>query len=601
MTPGRHSAPERAARITRLAARVAATPLRHGFWRRTLGAAALCLTALVAEAAIAPADVVLTRGAIYTANPAQPWVEAVAITRGRLAYVGSAKGAEAYVGSATRVIDLAGRYAMPGLVDAHVHPVMGGLKVLYECNFPFTATPAEVAGAVAACAARLPPGTWIKGGQWDSGFFDNHHLDSPRAFLDRVTERHPVMLIDDSEHNAWVNTAALRAAGITATTPDPPGGRIARGADGEPNGVLLESAFRVLFRKSVPPFTAEQQSAAVREATRLANGYGITALKDAGAYEDYLAAYDAVDAAGQLTVHVAACLRTSAGTRTEPLDYAALEARRDRYRTPHVHTEFVKIFLDGVPTSARTAAMIAPYTASDEHGPGFNGSLLVESPLLARDLVELDRRGFTVKMHAAGDRSVRVGLDAIEAARRANGMSGLHHELAHAGFIDPADIPRFAALDAIPDYSPEIWHPSPIIASIIAALGERGGRYWPTHALLASGARIAGGSDWPAAVEDENPWIGIEALVTRKDPRGRTPGTLWPEESVTLADAIRIYTVNGARALRLEHVTGSLEAGKSADLIVLDRNLFGVPIEEVGKTRVTMTFFEGRLVHEASR
>jgi predicted amidohydrolase YtcJ len=601
MIAQRHPAPARAVPIPRSTRHVATKQGRCGSWRRALGATALVMTTLIAEAATVPADLVLTHGSIYTANPARPWAEAVAISRGKLAYVGSSSGAAAYVGNATRVIDLAGRYAMPGLVDAHVHPVMGGLKVLYECNFPFTATPSEIATAVSACAARQPPGAWIKGGQWDSGFFDNHHLESPRAFLDRITDRHPVMLIDDSQHNAWVNSAALRAAGITATTADPPGGRIVRGADGEPNGVLLESAFRVLLRKVVPPFTAEQLFAAVREAARLANGYGITALKDAGAYEEYLAAYDAVDAAGQLTVYVAACMRTPAGSRTEPLDYAALETRRDKYRAPHVHTEFVKIFLDGVPTSARTAAMIAPYAASDEHGAGVNGDLLVESSVLSKDLVELDRRGFTVKMHAAGDRSVRVGLDAIEAARRANGMSGRHHELAHAGFVDPADIPRFVALDAIPDYSPEIWHPSPIIASIIGVLGERGARYWPTRTLLASGARIAGGSDWPAAVEDENPWIGIEALVTRKDPRGRTPGSLWPEESVTLEDAIRIYTTNGARALRLENLTGSLEAGKSADLIVLDRNLFRVPIEDVGKARITMTFFEGRLVYEASR
>lgn len=566
-------------------------------------AASAALVMAVPKAAYAvtsPAEIVLTNGAIYTVNAKQPWAGAVAIAAGRFVYVGSSAGAKAFVDSSTRVIDLAGRYAMPGMVDAHVHPIMGGLKTLYECNFPFTAPPEEIAQKLAACVKTTPAGAWIRGGQWDSGFFETYRLESPRRFLDRITDRHPVMLIDDSQHNAWVNSAALRAAGIKADTPDPEGGRIVREPDGEPNGVLLESAFRVLFRKVVPAWTPEQHVAAVLEVNKLANAYGITAVKDAGAYEEYVAAYDAVDASGRLTLHVAASLRTPSGARTQPLDYAALERMRDRYQSTHVHTGFVKIFLDGVPTPARSAAMIAPYAADDAHGAKFTGELLVEGPLLAKDIVELDKRGFTVKMHAAGDRAIRIGLDAIEAARKANGNSGLHHELAHAGFIDPLDLPRFARLDATPDYSPAIWHPSPIIASIESALGVRGRRYWPTRTLLDSGGMIAAGSDWPAAVADENPWTGVEALVTRRDPRGKTPGTLWKEEAIQLDEALRIYTMNGARALRLEQRIGSIETGKSAEMIVLDRNLFKVPIADVGDTQVLMTFFEGRLVHEAA-
>lgn len=553
-----------------------------------------------AHAAAPAADVVLTNGSIYTVNPRQPWAEAVAISSGKFVYVGSSAGAKAYVGDTTKVIDLAGRYAMPGLIDAHVHPVMGGLKTLYECNFPFTAKPEEIARKIATCAKATPARTWIRGGQWDSGFFETYHLDSPRLFLDRITDQHPVMLIDDSQHNAWVNSAALRAAGIEAGTPDPEGGRIVREPSGAPNGVLLESAFRVLFRKALPAWTSEQHVAAVVKANRIANAYGITAIKDAGAYEEYLAAYDSVDASGRLTLNVAASLRTPGGVRTQPLDYAALERTRDRYRSKHVHTEFVKIFLDGVPTPARSAAMLEPYVADDAHGAKFTGELLVPGPLLTKDIVELDKRGFTVKMHAAGDRSIRIALDAIAAARKANGNSGLHHELAHAGFIDPADVPRFAQLDATPDYSPVIWHPSPIIASIESALGERGRHYWPTRSLIDSGASIAAGSDWPAAVPDENPWVGIEALVTRQDPRGESTGALWKEQAIKLDEAIRIYTVNGARALKLQKNIGSIEPGKSAEVIVLDRNLFEIPIADVGDTQVLMTFFEGRLVHQAS-
>lgn len=569
----------------------------------SLAAATLCLLAnLVTPSALAAgaADLVLTHGRIYTVESRQPWAQAVAIHGDSFTYVGTDRGVRGYIGPKTRVVDLHGAYAMPGLVDAHVHPVMGGLKVLYECNFAFSASPDQIAQRLRSCVAQAPAGAWIRGGQWDSGFFENHPLEWPRGFLDVVSGDHPVMLIDDSEHNAWVNSAALRIAGIDEHTPDPSAGRIVRDAAGVPNGVLLESAFRVLFRKAVPAWTSEQHLAAVREANRLANSYGITAVKDAGAYEEFLAAYQAADLAGVLTMHVAACLRTPSGSRSAPLDYADLVARRDRYRSPHLHTQFVKIFLDGVPTAARSAAMIAPYATDAQHPTAVTGDLLVEGPVLANDLIELDRRGFTVKMHAAGDRAVRVGLDAIQAARVANGNSGLHHELAHAGYIDPADIARFAQLDAVPDFSPMIWYPSPIIASIERAVGPRAVQYWPTRSLLDSGAHVAGGSDWPAAVPDENPWTGIQALVTRADPRGLTPGTLWSEQAIRLDEALAIYTINAARALRLEQRIGSVAVGKSADLIVLDHNPFTMPIHDVGAVRVRMTFFEGRLVHDGA-
>jgi predicted amidohydrolase YtcJ len=310
-------------------------------------------------------------------------------------------------------------------------------------------------------------------------------------------------------------------------------------------------------------------------------------------------AFTELDRAGKLTLNVAICIPTPYGARNTALDYAQIEAVRSQYRTPRVRADFVKLFLDGVPTPARTAAMLAPYLPDQQHGAHFKGDLHVQPAVLNQDVAELDKRGFTVKMHAAGDRSVRVALDAIENARKLNGDSGLHHEVAHASFIDPTDVPRFAKLDAIPDYSPIIWYPSSITQAVFAAVGkERGEHFWPTRDLLDTGAKVAAGSDWPAAVPDENPWMGIEALVTRQDPRGLSPGSLWKEQAITLPEALRIYTINGARALRLEKQTGSIEVGKSADLIVLDRNLFRIPIGDVSETKVRMTWFEGRLVHE---
>lgn len=571
--------------------------------RSALLAAAACMAAAgggrpEAAAAAQAADLVVTQGAIYTVEPANTWVEALAVKDGRYVFVGSAADARAWVGPETKVVDLGGRMAMPGLNDLHVHPLMGAIKALYECTFPFTAKPEDVASALAACAKQRPKGSWITGGQWGSSFFEQHELSSPREFLDRVTSDHPVFFNDDSGHNGWVNSAALKLAGIDASTPNPEGGTIVRGPDGAPNGVLLETAAR-LFDKVIPDRTDAEYGAAAKEAARIANAYGITGIKDAGAFHPAPRAFHLLDTQGDLTLHVAACLRTPYGPHSAPLDYEALEAERRQYRSRHVNTDFVKLFLDGVPTPARTAAMIAPYVPDRQHGRKFTGGLHIDPALLAAHLVELDRRGFTVKMHAAGDRAVRAGLDAIEQARKVNGRSGLRHELAHAGFIHPKDLPRFAQLDAVADFAPILWHPSPIIAAVIAAVGEkRGSQYWPTRSLLDSGAFIVSGSDWPAAVPDQNPWVGIEALVTRRDPRGETAGMLWKEEAATLEEAVRIYTLNGAVGLKAGDRTGSIAVGKSADFIVLDRNIFRVPIEDVGDTQVQQTWFEGRLVHE---
>ncbi len=565
--------------------------------RSTILVLALLIVACTPEPAEPPADTVLTGGRIYTVEPDQPWAEAAAIRDGRYIAVGTSEEIAAYIGEHTDTVDLAGRFAMPGINDLHIHPVWGGVKTLYECQFPFTAGPDQIRSALAACVAAQPEAAWIRGGQWDSSFFEKHDLASPREFLDAISDTHAIYLADDSGHNGWVNSRALALAGIDSDTPDPEGGYIVRDALGAPNGVLLETAIRRLDTV-VPEPTDEQYIAAAAKSVQIARGFGITGMKDAGAFRPAGMAFSALDRAGRLTMHIAVCQRTTYGQRQGALDYAALEAERDRHRTDNVHTSFVKLFLDGVPTVARTAAMLAPYTADDAHGEEFDGGAmhLTEAQLTA-DLVELDRRGFTVKMHVAGDRSVRAALDAIAEARRTNGDSGLRHELAHAGYIDPEDIPRFAELGAVADFSPYLWHPSPIIESVVNAVGQnRGERYWPARDLLDAGAMIVAGSDWPSAVPSANPWMGISALVTRADPRRQTPGTLWPEQAISMAEALHIFTQAGADGLRLGDVTGSVRVGKSADLIVLDRNPFETEPAAVADTAVQVVYFRGQRV-----
>jgi predicted amidohydrolase YtcJ len=568
---------------------------------RIITEAALCLLVLSGcerTATTPQADLILSNGTIYTVDASRPWAEAVAIADGKYLYVGDTAGAGPYRGPRTEVVDLRGRMAMPGINDTHAHSWQGGYKELYECNFPFTATPDEIAAIVQGCVAANPDAEWIRGGQWTSNFFIDSDIDSPRKWLDAISGDKAIYFEDDATHNAWVNSKALGIAGITRDTPDPPGGSYLRDENGAPNGLVLETA-KPIVESFVPEWTHEQNLASIVKAVELANSFGLTGIHEARTPPRVAAAYKQLDQEGRLTAHAIINMQTPRGQRGEPFDIAPLLEVAEVNASKHVHTRFAKIFLDGVPTASRTAVIIEPYLTSAEFPELTRGHSLVPDDVLAQDLINLDAAGITVKMHAAGDGAVRIALNAIEKARNANGDSGLRHEIAHAGYIHPDDLPRFATLGATVDLSPYLWYPRPIIDSIIGALGERAHYYWPIRDLLESGANLAIGSDWPSVAASMDPWPALEAIVTRRDPHTDGPEALWPEQAITLAQAVEIFTLGGALAYRLESVTGSVEVGKSADLIVLNQNLFEVPIERVSQTRVLETWFEGRLVYSA--
>ncbi len=556
------------------------------------------LSGCLSQPATPVADLIVLDGRIFTGTN-QEWAQAMAIKEGRIVFVGDNVGAKRYQGPDSTVLNLENHMAMPGIIDAHIHPIWGMLAELFQCRFAFSATPKEVQQTVATCVSAQSDRTWIQGGQWDSGFFETFDLASPRSHLDQVSGDKAVYLGDDSGHNAWVNSKALEIAGITKDTKDPPGGVIVRDSDGEPNGVLLETAAN-LFNDILPKNSARQIDQAAIAFADYAHGYGITGIKPAAIRERHIAGLQRVDLKGELNLHVATAIRTQEGTRTKPLDYEHLERIRDQYQSPNVHTAFIKLFLDGVPTTARTAGMLAHYTPEKPGGETTDGGdLLIGTNALTTDLMELDRRGFTVKIHTAGDRSVRVALDAIEQTRQKNGNQDRRHELAHAGYVSDSDMPRFQALNAVPDFSPILWHPSPIIQNVLMAVGEKRGRqYWPVKSLLETGAYVLAGSDWPSAVPDANPWVGIEAFVTRKNPRNNGDQALWSEQKITLDQALDIYTQHGAHALRLGDQTGSLAVGKLADFIVLNQNLFEVSPETISETLVLKTFFKGNLVYD---
>tara|TARA_R110002110_G_scaffold406421_1_gene626573 strand:- start:429175 stop:430926 length:1752 start_codon:yes stop_codon:yes gene_type:complete len=544
---------------------------------------------------LAAADTVLFNGRIYTANVGNDWVEAVAIADGVIVYAGSNEGALATAHDDTQRVDVNGAMVMPGINDGHAHPSWGGQQLLYECRFGFTATPDEIAQALRQCIEADPDSQWITGGQWTSDFFANHDIGSPRRWLDEISTEKAILLGDDSLHNAWANSKALELAGINRDTVDPEAGKYARDANGEPNGLLYETAANFV-RSRVPQLTTEQRKAAILAAIRQGNRFGVTGINDALVDPDTLRAYVALDTAGALTARLSVSLVTPMEYRVKPLEIDKYVALRDLSVQRNVDARFVKMFLDGVPTAARTALMLENYQTDAAHPHSTRGDLQVDPQVLAQDLIALDKAGFTVKLHAAGDGSIRVALNALQLARQANGQSGLRHELAHAGYIDPADLPRFAELDVVADLSPALWFPSPVMDSVIGAVGERGRHYFPVKALLDSGAATLLGSDWPAVAVDLNPWPAIEGLVTRRNPSVPGGEALWPEQAVSLEQALAIATLEGARALRLQHRTGSIEVGKSADLIVLNQNLFEIPAHKIGDTQVIETWFEGKRV-----
>ncbi len=274
------------------------------------------------------ADLVLRGGVVHTVSDEQRRAEAIAVTDGGIIFVGGNDDVEAHIGPETDIVELDGRLVLPGIIDAHLHPLGGAVKELYQCNFPFSATPEEVRQAVAACVEAQPDAEWITGGQWDSAFFDRFELESPRAFLDRVSGDAAIVLSDDSGHNAWVNSKALELVGISAATTDPEGGTIVRAEDGSPNGVMLETAQGLVYAV-IPKLSDELFLESARWFSKSANAYGITAIKAAAIEEEEIRAFKAADDSDTLNLHVATSFRTPYGRRVERLDYNVSDRIRD--------------------------------------------------------------------------------------------------------------------------------------------------------------------------------------------------------------------------------------------------------------------------------
>jgi predicted amidohydrolase YtcJ len=537
------------------------------------------------------ADLVLLDGRIATMDTARSWASALAIRDGRITMVGPDSAAKACVGPKTRVIDLRGRTVTPGFQDAHVHPVHGGLTML-RCNLHEARGREGVLAAVAEYARTHPDEPWIIGGGWYMADFPGGtpHRDD----LDRIVPDRPVALTVRDGHVVWANSRALEIAGITADTPDPSDGRIERDPDGTPSGALHEGAM-ALVREHVPDDTREDMAQALRLGQAYLQSLGITAWQDAIVQpEPEEAAYVALASSGELTARVIGALWWERSRGADQID-EFVERRRvtsmGRYRATSV-----KLMMDGVLENF-TGALLEPY--GDGHGGTTdNAGLLQIDPEGLRTWVpRIDALGFQPHFHAIGDRAVRASLDAVEAARQANGPSDTRPHIAHIQVIHPDDVPRFRELGVAANAQP-YWacHEDQMDVLTIPFIGDRWRWQYPFRSLRAAGAVLAMGSDWSVSTPD--PLLEMEVAVERISDLSRGQAEpLLPDERIELVDALAAFTSGSAYVNHLDE-TGSLEVGKFADLAVLDRDLFDRGAGSIGAASVIGTFIEGVPVYE---
>jgi predicted amidohydrolase YtcJ len=496
-----------------------------------------------------------------------------------------------------QVVDHGGAFLMPGFGDVHNHHLLAGRASLVELQLDGNSDLEAVLASIAAWAEKLDQDAWVVGGGWGSHLLDAVSSLETLQRLEDAAGGRAVMLRDDSCHNRWVSTRAMSLAGIGIDTEDPDGGRIVRDhATSRPVGVLIESALIPVERAYAATHSdsTDLDAASCAHAIETLHSFGITHFQDAAASLPMMQALASLDRRGDLQSWVV----TSAQINdkifgTSPIGMPLLDAAV-QYRTEHHRPDFVKIFLDGVPTS-RTALLLEPYLLDENSDAEWFGESTMSQTELTEWLLEVARRGLGAKVHCTGDGSVRMVLDAT-AVLRERGHTDTVVQIAHGEYIADDDLPRMATLGIVADLSPPLWFPGVILEAICRCIPrDRARRMCPNRTLLDLGVVMAGGSDWPV-MPSPDPWIGIQGLVTRADPSGVHPGTLWPEQALTLDEALRIYTIGVAQATGLASVTGSLTAGKSADFTTLNNNPFTVAASDLVTLSSEQTWFAGRQV-----
>lgn len=533
------------------------------------------------------ADLVVTGAEIYTVDGARRWAHAMAVKDGKIVFVGEDWAAKDFVGPATEQMQLHGEMILPGFHDSHVHPIDSGIE-LSLCQLDEAESKSEVLETIKKYAAAHPDAKWITGSGWSLPLFPN--ACPTKEELDSVVPDRPAYFVSQDAHSAWVNSKALALAKIAKSTPNPPLGIIERTADGAPSGTLRESATE-LVSELVPKPTMEERQQGLMRALKMANEFGITSLQDANADEDSLKTYTEVANWRRLTVRVVAALHVSPSSGAEQVkNFVAL---REKYWSPFVHPTSAKIFADGV-VETHTAALSSPYTDK----PDSSGLLNFRTEQLNAIVQELDKNDFQVHVHAIGDEAVHQALNALELAKSKNGQNDNRHHIAHLELMQPGDIPRFRKLNVVANFQPFWAYRDAYITQCTEPLlgAERTGRLYQINSVMKTGAVVAAGSDW--SVTTMNPLDAMQIAVTRKGLNDTTSEPWTPDERVSLPQIIAAYTINGAYVNHQEKETGSIEVGKDADFVVLDKNLFEIDQATIHNVRVLNTYFKGQPVYK---
>lgn len=535
------------------------------------------------------ADMIIKGNAIFDSVSDKPFAGFVAVKGNRIAAVGKEMDSiSQYAGDDTKIIDAGDRLVMPGFHDSHTHLILAGMYKTYP-NLGSARSEEEAAAMLKDYYDSQPGDGWVYGFNWYHVFWDKKELPRKET-LDRYFPDRPVFLINAEAHGAWVNSLALEIAGVTADTPDPFGGEIARDENGEPTGFLYESAIEYVAAHALI-FTEEQEKTFLRKYMADAAELGITGVVDVQPYfgKDLgsLDVYTGMESDGELTVRI-----TAAANLLGDLDEALENSKK--YCTEKVRAHMLKQFVDGVITT-HTALLLEDYTDA----PGNRGTQLSELEKIDAAVQEGHKRGLWIKIHAIGDRAIRFTIDSYEKAIKTYGANGCRHAIEHVEMVTDSDIERFGHLGLIPSVQPEhiglmpTWEGEEYRVNIGE---ERAGRTWPFRSLLESAGVLAIGSDCP--VVDNNPFYAIHRGVTRLHDDGLPEGGWNPTQKLTVADILRGYTLGSAYGIGREDELGTLEEGKFADIAVIDRNLFETEPKDIRGAHVDMTIMDGKVIFE---
>ncbi|MED1470552.1 amidohydrolase [Bacillus salipaludis] len=533
------------------------------------------------------ADMIISSDVVFTGLTDQPEPASIVIKDNKIVAIGSEKEMKHFAGENTKIYQFNDQVIMPGFHDFHLH-LMQGAVALNGVDLFAARSEEEALEMIRKFAEANPENPWVIGFTWDAGYWDTQKLPT-RHSLDRILPDRPALMFHAEMHYAWVNTKALEIANINRHTESPSFGRIGKDDDGEPNGLLYEGATDAVIRHAYD-FTKEEKKALLTNFLTHAASLGVTAVHDLFASEsmniinDY-GLFKEFEDKGDLTtrIHLWPVLNG---------DIERAKQLRDTYQSDKLRVSGLKQFIDGVIT-ARTAYLLEPY--ADQ--PDSRGETTFPAETIKKWVADADKEGFSIRFHAIGDGAIRLALDAYEEAQKVNGKRDSRHSVEHVEVIHPNDIPRFKELGVTVSMQPDHFAMSERGVYTDRIGMEREKYVFPIHTLKETGANLAFGTDFP--VDILNPLLQIYRAVTRIDSSGKT---VWhPHERITLADALKAYTGGSAYGTFREHELGTLEVGKLADIVVLERNLFEIPVEEIPDTKVQLTVVDGTVVYDHTK